>query len=87
MVAHEVEVGSDISLLEACVQDSEAVGDEFGGELVVVVEVSEDVGDLLQFRGPQGADVADLVEDLGRHCVVLLEDRLGLRGIGCLPAV
>lgn len=49
MVPYKVQVGGDISFLEASVKESKAVPDEFGAELLFVVEISKDVGNFFEF--------------------------------------
>lgn len=72
-VAREVDVGSDVALLEPCIEDPEVVPDHLGSELLLVVAVREPVGDSLELGSPEGADVADLIEDLAAGFKVLVD--------------
>ena len=70
MIADEVKVRSYVPFLNPCVQHPEAMAYELCSQLLLVVEVSKAVGDFFQFRCPKGADIANLVEDLGRNGMV-----------------
>ena len=72
-VAREVDVGSDVALLEPCIEDPEVVADHLGSQLLLVVAVREPVGDSLELGSPEGADVADLVEDLAAGFKALVD--------------
>ena len=72
-VAREVDVGSDVALLEPCIEDPEVVPDHLGSQLHLVVAVREPVGDSLELGSPEGADVADLIEDLAAGFKVLVD--------------
>ncbi len=62
MVANKVEVGCDISFLESCIKDPEAMANKLRSKLVLVIKISEDIGNVLELRSPETADIADLVE-------------------------
>ena len=72
-VAREVDVGSDVALLEPCIEDPEVVADHLASQLLLVVAVREPVGDSLELGSPEGADVADLVEDLAAGFKALVD--------------
>jgi hypothetical protein len=73
VIADEVEIGSDVPFLQPCIENSEAMPDLFGLQPLLVVGISETSSDLLELGGLEGADVADLVEDLSGDTVVPLE--------------
>jgi hypothetical protein len=62
MVADKVEVGRNISFLQPSIKDPEAMANKLRSKLVLVIKISEDIGNVLQLGSPKTADIADLVE-------------------------
>ena len=72
-VARKVDVGSDVALLEPCIEDPEVVADHLGSQFLLVVAVREPVGDSFELGSLKGADVADLVEDMAAGFKALVD--------------
>ena len=57
-------MGSNGSFLQPSVQQSEAVADHFGRKVLFVVELGKIIGNLFEFGCSEGADHANLIENM-----------------------
>lgn len=75
-IACEIDKGINIALLKSCIQNPEIVSNHLGFKLLIVVNICEPVGDSFEFRGPEGANVADLVEEMTAYFKVLFDNEM-----------
>lgn len=64
VIAGEIDIRGDIAFLQPRIQDPKVVPNHLCLEFLIIIGISEAVGDVLEFWGSEGAEVAELIEEL-----------------------
>ena len=72
VIIDKVKVRGDCSFLKASIKQSEAMTDHRNCKLIIIVGLSQIVGDKLEFWGFESANSANLIEDRGTKVNIFL---------------
>lgn len=76
VVACKVDVGGDVALLQSGIQDPEVVADRFGLQFLAIVGICQAICDAFEFGCSEGAEVADLIEEVAADFEVFVDGRV-----------